>query len=136
MPAVRKRRLDISTADVSFSTEVCCFFLGVFCCCFKFKEGLYIKAFCLQASKQSKQSTQRLWSIKCSLLSIQAALHLVAQSPQPLHLLVSIRILNSENRLKNPNTVPTGQIVLHHVRPCFQASTMMIPNVTIAMTKD
>lgn len=43
---------------------------------------------------------------------MQAALHLVAQSPHPLHLAVSIRTLNNENRLNNPNIVPTGQIVL------------------------
>ena len=67
---------------------------------------------------------------------MQAALHLVAQSPHPLHLAVSIRTLNNENRLNNPNIVPTGQIVLHHVRQCFHAITKMTARVIIAMRRE
>ena len=72
----------------------------------------------------------------CSLLLMQEALHLVAQSPHPLHFAVSIRILNNEKRLNNPNTVPTGQTVLHHVRPCFHAITKITARVITAMRRE
>ena len=40
------------------------------------------------------------------------ALHCREQRVQPLHLLTSITGRNSEKREKNPNSVPTGQMVL------------------------
>jgi hypothetical protein len=40
------------------------------------------------------------------------ALHLKAHKPQELHCSLSNCILKSENLLKKPNTVPTGQMVL------------------------
>ena len=55
--------------------------------------------------------------MKVFFIDAKAALHLVAQSPHPLHLASIIWTLNNENRLNNFNIVPTGQIVLHHVRP-------------------
>ena len=72
----------------------------------------------------------------CSLLLMQEALHLVAQSPHPLHFAVSIRTLNNEKRLNNPNIVPTGQTVLHHVRPCFHAITKITARVITAMRRE
>ena len=61
---------------------------------------------------------------------MHAALHLVAQSPQLLHLSESMRTLNNENRLNKPKIVPTGQIVLHQVRPCFHAIIKIIVSMT------
>ena len=66
---------------------------------------------------------------------MHAALQLRAHKPQPLHLLVSITGFSKEKREKNPNTVPTGQIVLQYVRPLRQASTARITNVRTAITK-
>ena len=67
---------------------------------------------------------------------MHAALHLVAQSPQLLHLSESMRTLNNENRLNKPKIVPTGQIVLHQVRPCFHAIIKIIVSMTTAMKRD
>ena len=44
--------------------------------------------------------------------------------------------LEERKRLKSPKTVPTGQIVLHHVRPCFQARIPIIARVTNAIIKE
>lgn len=83
------------------------------------------------------QTTQREWSIRWVLLSMHAALQLRAQRPQPLHFVVSMTGLNKERLDKRPNTVPTGQTVLHHVRPLRHAIIPMtmkaeidMPNVT------
>ena len=48
---------------------------------------------------------------------MQDDLHFCAHMPQLLHLDASMRMRKREKRLKRPKIVPTGQIVLHHVRP-------------------
>ena len=68
----------------------------------------------------------------CSLLLMHEALQLRSQSPQPLHLSVSMTGLSHEKRERNPSTVPTGQMVLHQVRPPRQASTATTMKVAIA----
>ena len=59
-------------------------------------------------------------------------LHLLPQSPQLWHFSVSIAGAKMLKRDTNPSTVPTGQMVLHHVLPFFQASTKITTNVTAA----
>lgn len=61
------------------------------------------------------------------------ALQLRAQSLQPLHFDTSKRGRNSERRDNTPSSVPTGQTVLHHVRPLRQARKESPANVTTAM---
>jgi hypothetical protein len=63
---------------------------------------------------------------------MHAALQLRAHSPQPLHLSVLIIGLSNENLEMNPNTVPTGQIVLQYVRPPLHANTTMAMRLTTA----
>ena len=64
---------------------------------------------------------------------MQAALQLRAQRPHPLHLLVSMTGFSHENRDTNPKMVPTGQMVLHQVRPLRHANILIINKVEIAM---
>jgi hypothetical protein len=65
---------------------------------------------------------------------MHAALHCFPQSPQLRHFSVSITGAKRLNFEKKPRTVPTGQMVLHHVLPFFHASTAMTTNVTAEMT--
>ena len=65
---------------------------------------------------------------------MQEALHCRAQSPQALHFAVSITGRKSEKREKNPSTVPTGQTVLHQVRPLRQARTTSRMSVAAAIS--
>ena len=63
------------------------------------------------------------------------ALQLRAQRLQPTHFSGSIAGRSSEKRARKPSTVPTGQTVLHHVRPLRQASTAMRAKVAAATAK-
>ncbi len=63
------------------------------------------------------------------------ALQLRAQRPQPLHFDVSITGRKSEWRESSPRSVPTGQTVLHHVRPLRQASHPTPAKVAAATAK-
>ena len=63
------------------------------------------------------------------------ALQLRAHFLQPLHLLVSIIGLNNEKREKKPNTVPTGQKVLHQSLPQTNDNTPITTSVTNATQK-
>lgn len=58
--------------------------------------------------------------------SMQAALQLRAQRPQPLHFEVSITGFSQENRARNPSSVPTGQTVLHQVHPFGDAGQQVV----------
>ena len=64
--------------------------------------------------------------------SMHEALQLRAQSLQPLHFERSISGRKSEKRDRKPSPVPTGQTVLHHVRPLRHASHATTTNVTTA----
>ena len=65
-----------------------------------------------QMSMQSMQATHRDESTLCSLPLMHEALHRREQSPQALHFSLSIFMVSSEKRLRKPNSVPTGQMVL------------------------
>lgn len=68
-------------------------------------------------------------------LSMHEALHRVAHTPQWVHFAGSIRIFHQEKRLINPKNVPTGQMVLQYVRPCFQARYPTPSKVSRAMDR-
>ena len=72
--------------------------------------------------------------LHCLLKSMHDALHCLLQRPQLRHFSVSITGAKRLNLEKKPRTVPTGQIVLHHVLPFFHASTEITTKVTAATT--
>ena len=90
----------------------------------------------LQFSMQFMQTTHRLASIVCVSISIQADLHRFSQARHWVHLDVSIVGLNQAKRERKPKIVPTGQTVLHHVRPPRQAKKPTRPKVSRAMMKE
>ena len=61
------------------------------------------------------------------------ALQLRSHLRQPLHKLLLILGANTENRDITPRSVPTGQIVLHHVRPAKKAVTPTTRSEIIAI---
>ena len=128
---IRKLRRLVSTVS---SLTACCALLTVLPCFCWVRRFLKLMAFALQASIQSKQATQRLVSTFPFLKSMADALHFLAQSPQFLQAFSSITGRNMAYCDTNPSTVPTGQMVLHQVRPFFQARTPTVASVTMAVT--
>ena len=63
---------------------------------------------------------------------MQEALQRFPHSVQPVHFSVSMTGRKSEKRESRPSVVPTGQTVLHQVRPPRQAITTTTMNVTTA----
>jgi hypothetical protein len=62
-------------------------------------------------------------------------LQALPQSPQLLHFSVLITGAKMLNLERNPNVVPTGQTVLHHVLPFVHASMNMMMNVAAAIMR-
>ena len=85
---------------------------------------------------QSPQTTQRVASTVCVLKSMHEALQFLVHSEQFLHLSSSKRIFSHENLAKMLSKVPTGQMVLHQVRPFLHASTASSTSVTAAMPSE
>ena len=68
----------------------------------------------------------------CVFMSMHEDLHCFPHSPQSLHFEVSmtgLKMLLLENR---PRMVPTGQMLLHHVRPPVHASSVIVMSVRTA----
>ena len=58
-------------------------------------------------------------------MSMQELLQLRSHLRQLVHFSVSMTGLRSEKRESNPNSVPTGQMLLHHQRPRKKARRMI-----------
>jgi len=85
---------------------------------------------------QSPHTTQRVLSTVCVLKSMHEALQFFEHIEQFLHFASSKRIFSHENLAKTDRMVPTGQMVLHQVRPFLQASTASNTSVTAAMPSE
>jgi hypothetical protein len=67
---------------------------------------------------------------------MQAALHCFPQRPQLRHFSVSMAGAKRLNLEKKPRTDPTGQMVLHHVLPCFHARMNITAQVSTAIASE